>query len=120
MFLRDAVLQDFPGNYTRARQLLVEHDLAAAKARETEEAEIKRLQRRAKRLATWGKLWDNEKFLRRAKGIEKKKATVTYVAPEDCLTSATEFFQLLAQALAVAQRDPAASRTLARKVRVIY
>ncbi|MBN33273.1 MAG: hypothetical protein CMM46_00580 [Rhodospirillaceae bacterium] len=67
---------------TLARQLLVEHGLAAAKARETEEAEIKRLQRRAKRLATWGKLWDNEKFSRRAKSIEKKKATVTYVAPE--------------------------------------
>ncbi len=87
MFLRDAVLFDFPGSYTRARQLLVEHDLAAARAREAEEAEIKRLGRSAKRLALWGKQWDNEKFSRRArsieKRIEKKKAEVTYVAPED-------------------------------------
>ncbi|MBT5435097.1 MAG: ABC-F family ATP-binding cassette domain-containing protein [Rhodospirillaceae bacterium] len=87
MFLRDAVLHDFPGNYTRARQLLVERDLSAAKAREAEESEIKRLARSAKRLALWGKVFDNEKFSKRARSmemrIEKKKADVTYVAPED-------------------------------------
>ena len=87
MFLRDAVLFDFPGNYTRARQLLLEHDLAAARAREAEEAEIKRLDRSAKRLAFWGRQWDNEKFSKRARSIErrieKKKSEVTYIAPED-------------------------------------
>ncbi|MBC6439153.1 MAG: ABC-F family ATP-binding cassette domain-containing protein [Rhodospirillales bacterium] len=87
LFLRDGVLYDFAGNYTRARQLLVEHDLSAAKAREAEENEIKRLQRSARRLASWGKLWDNEKFSKRARSIEqrieKKKTQVTCVAPED-------------------------------------
>jgi ATPase subunit of ABC transporter with duplicated ATPase domains len=87
MFLRDGMLFDFPGNYARARQLLLEHDLAAARAREAEEAEIKRLDRSAKRLALWGRQWDNEKFSKRARSIErrieKKKAEITYVAPED-------------------------------------
>ena len=87
LFLRDAKLYDFPGGYTAARQLLVEHDLAAARARESEEVEIKRLARSAKRLAMWGKVFDNEKFSRRArsmeKRLEKKKADVTYVAPAD-------------------------------------
>ena len=87
LFLRDTRLYDFAGPYTKARQLLVEHDLAAARAREAEEAEIKRLTRSARRLASWGKIWDNEKFSKRARSIErrieKKKDQVTYVAPPD-------------------------------------
>jgi len=87
IFLRDARLFDFPASYTEARRLLTEHDLAAARAREAEEAEVKRLERSAKRLATWGKVFDNEKFSKRARSIEKRidklKDGMTEVAAED-------------------------------------
>jgi ATPase subunit of ABC transporter with duplicated ATPase domains len=87
LFLRDAHLHDFAAPYTQARRLLTEHDLAAAKAREAEEAEVKRLERSAKRLASWGKVFDNEKFSKRArsmeKRIEKMKDDMTEVAAED-------------------------------------
>ncbi len=72
IFLRDTKLYDFTAPYSEARRLLTEHDLAAARAREAEEAEVKRLERSAKRLASWGKVFDNEKFSRRARSMEKR------------------------------------------------
>ena len=87
LFLRDTKLYDFAAPYTEARRLLTEHDLAAARAREAEEAEVKRLERSAKRLASWGKVFDNEKFSRRARSMEKRidklKDTMTAVAADD-------------------------------------
>ena len=86
-FLRDGALHDIPAGYGPARRILAERDLAAARARQAEEAEIERLKRSARRLASWGRQWDNEKFSRRARSIErrigKKQAALTPVASED-------------------------------------
>ena len=60
---------------------------AAARARAAEEDEIRRLEASAKRLASWGKVFDNEKFSRRAKSMEKRidklRGRLTAVAKED-------------------------------------
>lgn len=86
-FLRDGLLTSFSEPFGRARELLEEQDLAAAKARAAEEVEIKRLQKSAKRLALWGSQYDNVKFIRRAQSMEKRigrlKDDQTSVASDD-------------------------------------
>ena len=87
LILRDGKLQDFAAPCSRARELLTERDVAAARARAAEEDEIRRLEASAKRLASWGKVFDNEKFSRRAKSMEKRidklRGGLTAVAKED-------------------------------------
>jgi len=77
----------FDAPCSRARELLTERDVAAARARAAEEDEIRRLEASAKRLASWGKVFDNEKFSRRAKSMEKRidklRGELTVVARED-------------------------------------
>jgi ATPase subunit of ABC transporter with duplicated ATPase domains len=87
LILRDGMVQDFAAPCSRARELLTERDVAAARARAAEEDEIRRLEASAKRLASWGKVFDNEKFSRRAKSMEKRidklRGGLTAVAKED-------------------------------------
>ncbi|MEM7019750.1 MAG: ATP-binding cassette domain-containing protein, partial [Pseudomonadota bacterium] len=72
LFLRDQKIYSFDLPYTKARQKLTEHDIAAAQRRESEERKIESLRSSAKRLAMWGKVYDNEKLARKAKSMEKR------------------------------------------------
>ena len=72
IFLRDERLYHFDLPYTKARQALAEHDDAAEATREQEEKTIRRLGASAKRLANWGKVYDNEQLARKAKSMEKR------------------------------------------------
>ena len=87
LVLRDGAIHSFDYPCSRARELLIERDIAAARARAAEEDEVRRLEASAKRLATWGKVFDNEKFSRRAKSMEKRidklRADMTAVAKAD-------------------------------------
>jgi len=87
LLLRDGTVHSFDHPCSRARELLTERDIAAARARAAEEDEVRRLEASAKRLATWGKVFDNEKFSRRAKNMEKRieklRADLTVVARPD-------------------------------------
>ena len=87
LVLRDGTIHSFDHPCSRARELLTERDIAAARARAAEEDEIRRLEASAKRLASWGKVFDNEKFSRRAKSMEKRidklRGELTIVAKAD-------------------------------------
>ena len=87
LILRDGAIHSFDHPCSRARELLTERDIAAARARAAEEDEVRRLEVAAKRLATWGKVFDNEKFSRRAKSMEKRidrlRGEMTVVAKQD-------------------------------------
>lgn len=72
VFLRDERFYQFAMPYSKAREALEQHDAAARAAREQEERNIKRLEASAKRLATWGKVYDNEDLSRKAKSMEKR------------------------------------------------
>jgi ATP-binding cassette, subfamily F, member 3 len=72
LILREGRVHEFDAPCSRARELLTERDVAAARARAAEEDEIRRLEASAKRLASWGKVFDNEKFSRRAKSMGKR------------------------------------------------
>jgi ATPase subunit of ABC transporter with duplicated ATPase domains len=74
LILRDQRLYGFDMPYSRAREELTEMDIAAASARADEEKKIAALKASAKRLAVWGKVYDNEKFARKAKSMEKRVA----------------------------------------------
>lgn len=72
LILRDERLHHFDLPFSAAREALTEHDAAAADTRRTEEQRIKALDASAKRLANWGRTFDNEKFSRRAKSMAKR------------------------------------------------
>ncbi len=72
LFLRDRTLYAFDLSFDLAAQALAEHDVQAANSRQAEEKEIKRLQASAKRLALWGKTYDNEDLARKAKSMQKR------------------------------------------------
>jgi ATPase subunit of ABC transporter with duplicated ATPase domains len=72
LFLRDQRIHSFALPYTRAKSMLDEHDEAAAARLKQEEKTIKSLAVSAKRLATWGQVYDNEKLARKAKTMEKR------------------------------------------------
>ncbi len=72
VFLRDERLYQFDLPFSAAKQALEDHDAAAEAAREVEEKNIKRVEASAKRLAIWGKTYDNEKLARKAKSMEKR------------------------------------------------
>ncbi|MDX1436713.1 MAG: ABC-F family ATP-binding cassette domain-containing protein [Anaerolineales bacterium] len=65
-------LKRFPGNYSeyafeKQQQLLRQQQLFQA-----QQKEITRLERSAKRLLTWGRVYDNEKFIRRGQSMLKR------------------------------------------------
>lgn len=72
LFLRDQRLYRFSTSYSRAAVELADMDAAAARARAAEDRKIDALKVSAKRLATWGKVYDSEKMSRRAKNMEKR------------------------------------------------
>lgn len=72
LFLRDQKIYSFNQSYTEARFRLDEMDQSAEEARRNEERKIRSLAASAKRLALWGKVYDNEKFARKAKSMQKR------------------------------------------------
>lgn len=72
LFLRDGRIYSFGLPYSAAREKLDEQDESAATRRKAEERNIQRLKASARRLATWGKVYDNEDLARKAKTIEKR------------------------------------------------
>jgi len=83
LFLRDGRLYRFDLPYSEARRALSDADEAARERRRAEERRIDEMKVSAKRLATWGKVYDNEKLARRAKSMEKRieelESTRTFV-----------------------------------------
>jgi ATP-binding cassette subfamily F protein 3 len=70
--LEDGRLTRYPGNYSefayeKQMQLLRQEQLFKA-----QQKEITRLEQAAKRLLTWGKVYDNVKFIRRGRNILKR------------------------------------------------
>jgi heme-transporting ATPase len=71
-FLRDGRLYRFAAPYSAAQAEFDAADDAARRARAAEERKIDALRVSAKRLATWGKVYDNEALSKRAKSMEKR------------------------------------------------
>ena len=71
-FLRDGRLWCFALPFSDAREALALADAAARHSREAENRKIEAIRASAKRLAIWGRDFDNEKFARRAKNMEKR------------------------------------------------
>lgn len=72
LFLRDHKIYSFNRSYTQAKMHLDAQDASAEKTRKVEEKKIRDLRASAKRLAIWGKVYDNEKLARKAKNMEKR------------------------------------------------
>ena len=72
IFLRDRRTYDFALPYSAAKAQLSREDEEAQHRRETEGKEISRLRDSAKRLATWGKTYDNEDLARKAKTMARR------------------------------------------------
>lgn len=70
--LRDKTLHYFALPCTEARRALVARDESDAQRHKAEQKEIDRVAASAKRLATWGKVYDNEDLARKAKQMEKQ------------------------------------------------
>ncbi|MEM9623922.1 MAG: ABC-F family ATP-binding cassette domain-containing protein [Pseudomonadota bacterium] len=83
--MRDRRLHHFDLPCSAARQALMERDLNEAQQHASEQKEIDRLQTSAKRLATWGKVYDNENLARKAKTMEKRVSIL-----EEAQTELTE------------------------------
>jgi ATPase subunit of ABC transporter with duplicated ATPase domains len=71
-FLRDGRLWCFDLAFSAARAALDDADDAARRSRDAEDRKIEAIRASAKRLAMWGRDYDNEKFARRAKNMEKR------------------------------------------------
>ncbi|MRS88938.1 ATP-binding cassette domain-containing protein [Enterobacteriaceae bacterium RIT714] len=70
--LRDKTLHSFALPCTAARAALAAKDETDALRHKAEQKEIDRVTASAKRLATWGKVYDNEDLARKAKQMEKQ------------------------------------------------
>ncbi|MDY1035751.1 ABC-F family ATP-binding cassette domain-containing protein [Lelliottia sp. CFBP8978] len=70
--LRDKTLHSFALPCTAARAALAAKDETDALRHKAEQKEIDRVAASAKRLATWGKVYDNEDLARKAKQMEKQ------------------------------------------------
>ncbi|QLX25452.1 ABC-F family ATP-binding cassette domain-containing protein [Citrobacter freundii] len=70
--LRDHSLHAFDLPCSAARQALVDRDASDALRHKAEQKEIDRVTASAKRLATWGRVYDNEDLSRKAKQMEKQ------------------------------------------------
>ncbi|MBU2864799.1 ATP-binding cassette domain-containing protein [Reinekea forsetii] len=71
-WLRDERLYQFKLPYSEAKLALQKQDEDAQKQRIAEEREVTKLKKSAKRLAQWGKDYDNEDLARKAKTIERR------------------------------------------------
>ena len=72
LFLRDLTTYAFNAPYSKAKQALAIQDEQAAHRLAVEEKEIDRIRKSAKRLAQWGKVYDNEDLARKAKTMEAR------------------------------------------------
>lgn len=72
LWLRDQRAYHFDLPYSQAKAALAAQDEAAAKKRASEQKKIDQLTASAKRIANWGKVYDNEDFARKAKSMEKR------------------------------------------------
>lgn len=70
--LRDRTLHCFAQPCSAARQALADRDASDALRHKAEQKEIDRVSASAKRLATWGHVYDNEDLSRKAKQMEKQ------------------------------------------------
>jgi ATPase components of ABC transporters with duplicated ATPase domains len=70
--LRDKTLHYFALPCTAARKALLAKDESDAQRHKAEQKEIDRVAASARRLATWGKVYDNEDLARKAKQMEKQ------------------------------------------------
>lgn len=70
--LRDKTLHTFSLPCSAARHALDERDASDALRHKAEQKEIDRVTASAKRLATWGRVYDNEDLSRKAKQMEKQ------------------------------------------------
>lgn len=90
VFIRDERSYNFSLPYSEAKDKLDEQDAANAARLKQEEKTIKSLAESAKRLATWGKVYDNEKLAAKAKTmerrIEKLEETKTFVSKGSILS----------------------------------
>ena len=70
--MRDKTLQFFRLPCSQARQALLEKDEADELRHQSEQKEIDRVEKSAKRLAMWGHVYDNEDLSRKAKNMERR------------------------------------------------
>ncbi len=70
--LRDRTLHVFRLPCTPAREALAQQDEADAQRHQAQQQEIARVESSAKRLAIWGRTYDNEGLARKAKQMEKR------------------------------------------------
>lgn len=91
IFLRDQQLTGFELPFSAAFTALQEKDAADAQRLKAEEKNINRLKESSKRLAQWGKNYDNEKFAKKAKSIEKK---IEKLEQEKTITTEGETYKL--------------------------
>ena len=70
--MRDNTLSFFRLPCSGALQALEEMDEAALLRHQSEQKEIDRIEKSAKRLATWGQVYDNEDLSRKAKNMERR------------------------------------------------
>ena len=70
--MRDKALQFFRLPCSRARKALIEKDEADEQRHKSEQKEIDRVEKSAKRLAVWGRVYDNEGMSRKAQNMEKR------------------------------------------------
>lgn len=88
--IRDRQLVQLPAPYSAAKAQLAHADEAAERRSQAESREIDALRSSAKRLATWGKVYDNEGLAKRAKSmhkrverLEEQRTAVTQGSPLD-------------------------------------
>ncbi len=70
--LEDGKLNVFPGNYSEYAFDKQARLLRQQQRFQAQQKEISRLEQSAKRLLSWGKMYDNEKFIKRGKNILKR------------------------------------------------
>lgn len=96
--LRDQTLQFFRLPCSAARQALAQQDETDAQRFQAEQNEIERVEKSAKRLAIWGRTYDNEGLSRKAQQMEKRASWL-----KEAQTTLTEGslwrLQLLGEAL---------------------
>ncbi|MEM9743438.1 MAG: ABC-F family ATP-binding cassette domain-containing protein [Pseudomonadota bacterium] len=71
-FLRDQRVYRFDLPFSQARQELAARDEAAEALAKAQDRSIAALEASAKRLKTWGKVYDNESFSKRARSMERR------------------------------------------------
>lgn len=72
LILRDGKITSFSLPCTQARYMLLQQDEADQHRHEQQQREIQRIERSARRLAIWGKVYDNESFSRKAQSMTKR------------------------------------------------